>query len=262
MGCAPSIHVSQSGVVYCRDSDGSNSPHQTTAASQQSGALSGFFIRTERSGSITGCRPLANKEQREPGYSIPEESPAERSRAKGAVTEVQFGPMKIHQDPIQVLLVFAKEDSQSAGFWWACDRAGYKCNMAQTPEAALECFLDKNHEIIVIDNRHSTYFDAEALCRSIRATKSSENAVIVAVAKRPQGDHKESSVMPLIAAGFSRWYIENPSIIACYNELIQLEFGEVRAQFKLRACSAIITALEQSQELIEITSEDNIIQVR
>eukprot|EP00061_Rhincodon_typus_P015212 g42764.t1 len=82
MGCAPSIHVSQSGVVYCRDSDGSNSPHQTTAASQQSGALSGFFIRTERSGSITGCRPLANKEQREPGYSIQEESPAERSRAK------------------------------------------------------------------------------------------------------------------------------------------------------------------------------------
>ncbi|GCC20632.1 high affinity cAMP-specific and IBMX-insensitive 3',5'-cyclic phosphodiesterase 8A isoform X1 [Chiloscyllium punctatum] len=260
MGCAPSIHVSQSGVVYCRDSDGSNSPHQTTAASQQSGALAGFFIRTERSGSMTGCRPLANKEQREPGYSIQEESQAERSRAKGAVTEVQFGPMKIHQDPIQVLLVFAKEDSQSTGFWWACDRAGYKCNVAQTPEAALECFLDKNHEIIIIDHRHSTYFDAEALCRSIRAIKSAENAVIVAVAKRPQGDPKESSVMPLIAAGFTRCYIENPSIIACYNELIQLEFGEVRAQFKLRACSAIITALEQSQESIEITSEDNIIQ--
>ncbi|XP_072421515.1 high affinity cAMP-specific and IBMX-insensitive 3',5'-cyclic phosphodiesterase 8A isoform X2 [Chiloscyllium punctatum] len=178
----------------------------------------------------------------------------------GAVTEVQFGPMKIHQDPIQVLLVFAKEDSQSTGFWWACDRAGYKCNVAQTPEAALECFLDKNHEIIIIDHRHSTYFDAEALCRSIRAIKSAENAVIVAVAKRPQGDPKESSVMPLIAAGFTRCYIENPSIIACYNELIQLEFGEVRAQFKLRACSAIITALEQSQESIEITSEDNIIQ--
>ncbi|XP_060709271.1 high affinity cAMP-specific and IBMX-insensitive 3',5'-cyclic phosphodiesterase 8A isoform X2 [Hemiscyllium ocellatum] len=168
--------------------------------------------------------------------------------------------MKIYQDPIQVLLVFAKEDSQSTGFWWACDRAGYKCNVAQTPEAALECFLDKNHEIIIIDHRHSTYFDAEALCRSIRAIKSAENAVIVAVAKRPQGDHKESSVMSLIAAGFTRCYIENPSIVACYNELIQLEFGEVRAQFKLRACSAIITALEQSQESIEITSEDNIIQ--
>jgi hypothetical protein len=26
MGCTPSIHVSQTGVVYCRDSDDSNSP--------------------------------------------------------------------------------------------------------------------------------------------------------------------------------------------------------------------------------------------
>ncbi|XP_038669154.1 high affinity cAMP-specific and IBMX-insensitive 3',5'-cyclic phosphodiesterase 8A isoform X2 [Scyliorhinus canicula] len=168
--------------------------------------------------------------------------------------------MTMHQDPIQVLLVFAKEDSQSTGFCWACDRAGYSCNVVQTPEAALECFLDKNHEIIVIDQRHSLYFDAETLCRSIRATKSSENAVIVAIAKRPQGDQEENSVMPLIAAGFTRWYIENPSIIACYNELIQLEFGEVRAQFKLRASSTIFTALEQSQESIEITNEDNIIQ--
>ncbi|XP_067874402.1 high affinity cAMP-specific and IBMX-insensitive 3',5'-cyclic phosphodiesterase 8A isoform X2 [Heterodontus francisci] len=258
MGCAPSIHVSQSGVVYCRESDGSNSPHQTTAASQQSSALAGFFFRTERSS--TGCRPPARKEEREAGHSIQAERQSDWSRVKGAVTEVQFGPMKMHQDSIQVLLVFAKEDSQSTGFWWACDRAGYKCNVAQTPEAALECFSDKNHEIIIIDHRHSTYFDAEALCRSIRATKSSENAVIVAVVKQLQGGQEESSVMPLIAAGFTRWYVENPSIIACYNELIQLEFGEVRAQFKLRACSAIFTALEQSQESIEITSEDNIIQ--
>uniref|UniRef100_A0A4W3K219 Phosphodiesterase n=1 Tax=Callorhinchus milii TaxID=7868 RepID=A0A4W3K219_CALMI len=141
--------------------------------------------------------------------------------------------------------LFAKEDSQSNGFWWACDKAGYKCNAARTPEAALECFLDKNHEIIVIDHRHSRYFDAEALCRSENFSK------II---------REESSVMPLMAAGFTRRYIENPSIIACYNELLQLEFGEVRAQFKLRACNSIFTALEQSQELIEITSEDNIIQ--
>lgn len=34
MGCAPSIHVSQSGVIYCRDSDESNSPHHPAGASQ------------------------------------------------------------------------------------------------------------------------------------------------------------------------------------------------------------------------------------
>ena len=65
----------------------------------------------------------------------------------------------------QVLLVFAKEDSQSDAFWWACDRAGFRCNIARTPESALECFLDKSHEIVVIDGRHSRYFEAEAVCR-------------------------------------------------------------------------------------------------
>lgn len=46
MGCAPSIHVSQSGVIYCRDSDESNSPHQTTAVSH------GLFIKTDAADSI------------------------------------------------------------------------------------------------------------------------------------------------------------------------------------------------------------------
>jgi len=66
---------------------------------------------------------------------------------------------------LQVLLIFAKEDNQSDGFWWACDRAGYRCNIARTPESALECFLDKHQEIIVIDHRNSRYFDAEDICR-------------------------------------------------------------------------------------------------
>eukprot|EP00061_Rhincodon_typus_P010920 g35559.t1 len=47
------------------------------------------------------------------------------------------------------------------------------------------------------------------------------------------GKTKVKGVPLLICCLFLQWYIENPSIIACYNELIQLEFGEVRAQFKL-----------------------------
>uniref|UniRef100_A0A452GEP7 Phosphodiesterase n=1 Tax=Gopherus agassizii TaxID=38772 RepID=A0A452GEP7_9SAUR len=141
---------------------------------------------------------------------------------------------------LQVLLIFAKEDNQSDGFWWACDRAGYRCNFARTPESALECFLDKHHEIIVIDHRHARYFDAEAICRSIRATKPSEHTVILAV-------------VPQI-------FMENSSIIACYNELIQIEHGEVRSQFKLRACNSVFTALDHCHEAIEITSEDHVIQ--
>ncbi|KFR15214.1 High affinity cAMP-specific and IBMX-insensitive 3',5'-cyclic phosphodiesterase 8A, partial [Opisthocomus hoazin] len=159
----------------------------------------------------------------------------------------------------QVLLVFAKEDNQSNGFCWACEKAGFRCNIARTPESALECFLDKHHDIIVIDHRHSRYFDAEALCRSIRTTKPSENTVIIGVVRR-HADREESSILPLISAGFTRRYVENSNIMACYNELIQLEFGEVRAQFKLRACNSLFTALEKSQEAIEITSEDHVIQ--
>ncbi|TEA25933.1 hypothetical protein DBR06_SOUSAS5710057, partial [Sousa chinensis] len=160
----------------------------------------------------------------------------------------------------QVLLIFAKEDSQSDGFWWACDRAGYRCNIARTPESALECFLDKHHEIIVIDHRQTRNFDAEAVCRSIRATNPSEHTVILAVVSQASGDYEEASVLPLLHAGFNRRFMENSSIIACYNELIQIEHGEVRSQFKLRACNSVFTALDHCHEAIEITSDDHVIQ--
>lgn len=47
-------------------------------------------------------------------------------------------------------------------------------------------------------------------------------------------------------------YVENANMMACYNELLQLEHGEVRAQFKLRWvlqyccmwCSSIIHQLQ------------------
>uniref|UniRef100_A0A8C4V399 Phosphodiesterase n=1 Tax=Falco tinnunculus TaxID=100819 RepID=A0A8C4V399_FALTI len=261
MGCAPSIHVSQSGVIYCRDSDESNSPHQTTTISQGTATLHGLFIKTDAADSIPSVlayqsrqqpSPSAGprrKERREPGASARARAPrccgveAETQTSNASVkqastTEVQIGPMRLTQDPVQVLLIFAKEDNQSDGFWWACDRAGYRCNIARTPESALECFLDKHQEIIVIDHRNSRYFDAEDICRSIRATKPSEHTVILAVQ-----------------------FMENSSITACYNELVQIEHGEVRSQFKLRACNAVFTALDHCQEAIEITSEDHVIQV-
>uniref|UniRef100_A0A8C8U6X5 Phosphodiesterase n=1 Tax=Peromyscus maniculatus bairdii TaxID=230844 RepID=A0A8C8U6X5_PERMB len=184
----------------------------------------------------------------------------QQSTRQVSSAEVRIGPMRLTQDPIQVLLIFAKEDSQSDGFWWACDRAGYRCNIARTPESALECFLDKHHEIIVIDHRQSRNFDAEAVCRSIRATNPSEHTVILAVVSQASDDHEEASVLPLLHAGFNRRFMENSSIIACYNELIQIEHGEVRSQFKLRACNSVFTALDHCHEAIEITSDDHVIQ--
>ncbi|XP_077050327.1 high affinity cAMP-specific and IBMX-insensitive 3',5'-cyclic phosphodiesterase 8B isoform X3 [Siphateles boraxobius] len=177
-----------------------------------------------------------------------------------SAAEERLGPMRLTQEPIQVLLVFAKEDSQSDAFWWACERAGFRCNIARTPESAVECFLDKHHEIVIIDGRHSRYFEADAVCRMIRAAKPSEHTVILAVMPQIPSDQEEPSVLPLLSAGFSRRYLENSSVSACYNELIQLEHGEVRAQFKLRACNSVFTALEQCQEAVEISSEDHVIQ--
>ncbi|XP_035246374.1 high affinity cAMP-specific and IBMX-insensitive 3',5'-cyclic phosphodiesterase 8B isoform X1 [Anguilla anguilla] len=272
MGCAPSIHVSQSGVIYCRDSDESNSPHQTTTISQGTAAtLHGLFIKTDAADTIPSViayqsrhtRTNSHRERRENSgghICIEAETQTSHTSVKVSSTEECIGPMRLTQEPIQVLLVFAKEDSQSDAFWWACDRAGFRCNIARTPESAVECFLDKHHEIVVVDGRHSRYFEAEAVCRSIRATKPSEHAVILAVVPQIPQDQEEPSVLPLLNAGFSRRFVENSTVSACYNELIQIEHGEVRSQFKLRACNSVFTALEHCQEAVEITSEDHVIQ--
>uniref|UniRef100_A0A3P9Q0V4 Phosphodiesterase n=1 Tax=Poecilia reticulata TaxID=8081 RepID=A0A3P9Q0V4_POERE len=234
MGCAPSIHVSQSGVIYCRDSDESNSPHQTTTISQGTAAatLHGLFIKTDAAETIPSVLTYQSRLSHNNSHR-------ERSENSGGQVRIEAETQTSHAS-VKVLLVFAKEDSQSDAFWWACDRAGFRCNIARTPESAVECFLDKHHEIIVIDGRHSRYFESEAVCRMIRATKPSESTVILAVV--PQK------------------FMENSSVSACYNELIQIEHGEVRCQFKLRACNSVFTALEYCQEAVEITSEDHIIQ--
>ncbi|GAB0203911.1 high affinity cAMP-specific and IBMX-insensitive 3',5'-cyclic phosphodiesterase 8B [Grus japonensis] len=87
MGCAPSIHVSQSGVIYCRDSDESNSPNQTTTISQGTATLHGLFIKTDAADSIPSVLayqsrqqppPSAGprrKERREPGSSARARTP-------------------------------------------------------------------------------------------------------------------------------------------------------------------------------------------
>lgn len=63
--------------------------------------------------------------------------------------------------------MFAKEDAQSDGFWWAADKMGYKCFIAHNAEGALECYLDKHHDVVIIDHRNNKSFDPEALCRYV-----------------------------------------------------------------------------------------------
>ncbi|CAO2614011.1 High affinity cAMP-specific and IBMX-insensitive 3',5'-cyclic phosphodiesterase 8A [Lemmus lemmus] len=236
MGCAPSIRIDH------RAANRSLGEHQDAVA--------------------PGPAPLPGQRRSTAPVSgsarLVESQPPDGGASKVSVTDVQFGPMRFRQDQLQVLLVFTKEDNQCNGFYRACEKAGFKCSVTKEVQAVLPCFLDKLHDIIIIDHRNPRQLDAEALCRSIRSSKLSENTVIVGVVRR--GDKEEMSLMPFIAAGFTRRYIENPNLMACYNELLQLAFGEVRSQLKLRACNAVFTALEKSQEAIEITSEDHIIQ--
>ncbi|XP_037689055.1 high affinity cAMP-specific and IBMX-insensitive 3',5'-cyclic phosphodiesterase 8A isoform X3 [Choloepus didactylus] len=245
MGCAPSIHISENRAVY----------HGGKEAEEALGPAAPPPSGPGVPRLPPGLKPAASPRAHVVGLAEPEPRGGSDNKVSA---DVQFGPMRFHQDQLQVLLVFTKEDSQCNGFCRACEKAGFKCTVTKEAQAVLACFLDKHHDIIIIDHRNPRQLDAEALCRSIRSSKISENTVIVGVVRR--GDKEESSVMPLIAAGFTRRYIENPSIMACYNELIQLEFGEVRSQLKLRACNSIFTALEKSQEAIEITSEDHVIQ--
>ncbi|KAL3867379.1 hypothetical protein ACJMK2_044587 [Sinanodonta woodiana] len=184
----------------------------------------------------------------------------ENTQLQNTDSEVQFGPLKLKQKTMSVLLVFSREDAQSDGFLWAAERGGYKCNLAKSHDSALECFLDKQQEVVIIDHRHNKSFDAEALCRSIRATKASEHTVIVAVTKKYPLDKEEPSILPLLKIGFNRKYSENANIGACLNELLTIEHGEVKSRSKLSACNALLTALDNVQDAVEITDEEHIIE--
>ncbi|XP_023505192.1 high affinity cAMP-specific and IBMX-insensitive 3',5'-cyclic phosphodiesterase 8A isoform X3 [Equus caballus] len=246
MGCAPSIHISESRAAGPGGKEAEDAPGPAAPPPPPPPPGGPCLLTGQKTPAAPGAR----------GASLAE--PELGGGKKVAVADVQFGPMRFHPHQLQVLLVFTKEDNQCNGFCRACEKAGFKCTVTKEAQAVLACFLDKQHDIIIIDHRNPRQLDAEALCRSIRSSELSENTVIVGVVRRV--DREESSVMPLIAAGFTRRYVENPSLMACYNELLQLEFGEVRSQLKLRACNSIFTALEKSQEAIEITSEDHIIQ--
>lgn len=56
-------------------------------------------------------------------------------------------------------------------------------------------------------------------------------------------------------------FLESSNVGACLNELQCMEFGEVRAQMKLRAAQALIIAVEHATDAVEITNENHEIQV-
>ncbi|KAK6179108.1 hypothetical protein SNE40_011540 [Patella caerulea] len=261
MGCTPSIHVSQTGVVYCRESDDSNSPRPSYSTSTFH-STHGNILRSDNTelsanvpDSTTGkgkCCVAVD--------STDAENQTREERMKSFEFDIKFGPLYIHKKAMSVLLVFNKEDSQSDSLGWAAERIGYKYTLVRTPEAALEAYSVTHHDVIFIDHRSSKHFDAETLCRSIRAIKSNEHTLIIAVTKKYPSDKEEPSILPLLKAGFNRRFVETSNIGTCMNELLQLEYGEIRSKLKLRACGALFTALDNVSDLVEITNQDHEIQ--
>ncbi|KAL4228195.1 High affinity cAMP-specific and IBMX-insensitive 3' [Mactra antiquata] len=176
-------------------------------------------------------------------------------------SDVMLGPMKLKQKSMSVLLVFPRDDYQCDGFQRAAETAGYKCNVARNSDGAIDCFINKQHDVVIIDLRNNKSFDAEAVCRSIRGTKASEHTVIVAVTKHHgQVDKEEPSILPLLKTGFNRRYIENSNVGSCMNELLQIEHGEYLSQQKLRTCNALFNAIDCVADAVEISNEDHEIQ--
>lgn len=173
--------------------------------------------------------------------------------SKNERKEVLLGPMKLYQAPMQIMLVFSKEDAQTDSFLHAAERGGYVCQICKTSEEAMEQYINVQPDVIFIDMRGNSVIDGERLCRIIRAKGPRENSIIIAVVKAsPRTD--EPLMLPLLKAGFDRRFVENANVGACHNELLMLEHGEVQSIFKLRATSCLFSAIENSHDAVEITS--------
>ncbi|KAG8516376.1 High affinity cAMP-specific and IBMX-insensitive 3',5'-cyclic phosphodiesterase 8A, partial [Galemys pyrenaicus] len=222
----------------------------------------GLAVAEPRVCALGGCRADAAQVPWAPGGAAPrvggDGAGSARARAGARQAVGALGRVLSAGPPTQVLLVFAKEDRQCVAFRRACGKAGFACSVAREAQAVLALFQDGHHDVIIMDLRSPRRLDAEALCRSIRSSKTSENTVIVGVVRRRPACCP--CVLPLLAAGFTRRFVEDPSLMACHNEPQQLELGQVRSQLKLRACNSVFAALEKSQEAVDITSEDTVVQ--
>ncbi|XP_020904916.1 high affinity cAMP-specific and IBMX-insensitive 3',5'-cyclic phosphodiesterase 8A isoform X2 [Exaiptasia diaphana] len=267
MGCAPSIHFSQQGIVF-RDSSSPTAPRPIVSSPSEivghirSSSDSGSHISTSSSSRYRGTGKYKRSYYSGRGSSIEAETQTQdlSNMSENLKSDkrpgIMLGPMKLFQPVMQVMLVFAKEDAQTESFVQASERASYKYSICKTSEAAMEVFLNNQPEVIFIDMRDSSTIDGEKLCKNIRATQPSDNSTIVAVVKPCARHTDEPSFLPLLKTGFDRRFVENTNVGACFNELKMLEYGEVRSQFKLRATTCLINAIEHTNDAVEITRLD------
>ena len=57
-------------------------------------------------------------------------------------------------------------------------------------------------------------------------------------------------------------FVESQNVGVCLAELQSLEYGEVRAQCRLRVAQSLVVAVDNASDAIEITDENHHTQVR
>ncbi|XP_047140732.1 high affinity cAMP-specific and IBMX-insensitive 3',5'-cyclic phosphodiesterase 8A isoform X2 [Hydra vulgaris] len=277
MGCAPSIHVSGSTGIANGDSISNSSADGQFSQSVMKNSTSLLNIpkyQNFKPNSRSAEIPLLQAENLSgiqdflvDSKSITHSAPYIEAKCNSNASqctimpqmvdqksELQLGPMKVYKQAMEILFVFGADDPQLNAFVAAAKRGNYKYKLQYNSESAMEYYLSYMPELVMIDIRVNTSFDGEALCRHMRATRPNFNTVIVAVTKKLEQD--DISIAPLLNAGFSKRFVEDHSITACYNELLSLDYGEVSLQCKLRATSCLFSAVEHAYDSIEIQCID------
>ncbi|CAB4018566.1 Hypothetical predicted protein, partial [Paramuricea clavata] len=150
MGCAPSIHVSQSGIVYCREEI--REPSSGARASSLSEVINhihsepGATALTSTVRITRGRFPSLDKRK-----SVETDTQSFDLRKMEEISqeerkEFTFGPMKLFQNPMSILLVFPNEDPQRSAFVLAAHRGSYHTKLCTTMDSALEHFLHNHPE--------------------------------------------------------------------------------------------------------------------
>ncbi|XP_065836179.1 high affinity cAMP-specific and IBMX-insensitive 3',5'-cyclic phosphodiesterase 8A-like [Oscarella lobularis] len=172
-------------------------------------------------------------------------------------SEVAYGPLRVRQPSMQTLFVFAREDSQSDALCWAAERGRYRYDIAKDRQTARAAYRERHHELVIIDLRSQKSLDGEEVCRCIRAANRSEYTVIVGIVNSCQ---KNVDVDRLLSTGFNRIIPENVDVRSCLAELVTMERGEVRSQFKLLTSTAFVAAVEHSYDSVEVSSKEAVYQ--
>lgn len=71
---------------------------------------------------------------------------------------------------MQVLLLFPRADAQCKALERAADVGRYDLDVTRSMDAALQSFVVRQHDVVVVDTRHGSDIGAEAFARSAHST--------------------------------------------------------------------------------------------